>query len=213
MANGEVNLLCAVGTIGWDDDGVVGQLFELPAVSRGEGKDRNPFRRGGFTSPKHVGGCATRRVGDEKVPRLAQSFDLPSEDGFESEIVSSGRQYRRVRRKGDGRHRPPLSGVPNNKLGGHMLRVGGTASVAAKQQRSSVGDRFADHRRAPLYVRFKLIRGSESEFGKVSEPLRVACQIRIRLATPDGEDEAFIIATEDRVPRSILSIRQGYSGD
>src|SRR6478672_7815596 len=76
-------------------------------------------------------------MNDQQVARLRQRFYLAREHVLEPEIVSSRGEQGCVGRQGDRRIRTTVSHIADDVFRGHMLGVGGAATVAAKEECST----------------------------------------------------------------------------
>ena len=84
-----MQLLRAIGALGRNDDDVIGERAQRPAVARAEREHLAPAASRRLGRAEHVRRVAARRVDDQQIARPRQRLDLAREDVIEAEIVAA----------------------------------------------------------------------------------------------------------------------------
>jgi hypothetical protein len=134
---GEVGFLNFCGDGGGDDDGEVGEVFDLAAVVAGEGEGGKFLIPGLLDGFEAVGGVAGAGDDEEDISFVSKGFDLAGEDAVEAVVVGYGGEDGGVGGEGYRTHCRAVSDEAADEFGDQVLSVGGGASISADQQFSS----------------------------------------------------------------------------
>src|SRR5262245_8991232 len=141
MLNGEMQLLDARRIVGGNHEACVRQGFELAATLAKERDDGDAPRPCCLGGPYDVRALTAGGVHDEQVAGVSERFDLAREHFIEAHVVGARRQQRCVGGQRDRAHRRPIALVTNHVFRRQVLRVGGAAAVAHKEQRPAAAPR------------------------------------------------------------------------
>ena len=90
----------------------------------------------------YIAAVPGRRDADEHISRSAERFDLSREDFVKSKVVCDPNHGGGIRAESERREAGTITAKASDQLRRQVLRVGGTASVAAPEDLVSIEDRL-----------------------------------------------------------------------
>lgn len=144
MPDGDMRLLHSGGSLCGYDNGQVALRSQWLTGNAGQADAFAADRAGALDRFDYVCRLATGADGNQKVSGNAQGPHLSRKNFLKTVIVTERRKRRRVSRERDGGKGAPGLLVTSDQLGRNVLRIGGTAAIAAKQDLSSRSERIAD---------------------------------------------------------------------
>src|SRR5205814_1524923 len=134
MDDQDVHLLNSLGVGGWDDKAPVGKLAKGAAVPAEECQGVDAEAGGSAERPDQVLRAPAGADPHEEVIGAGEGLDLTLEDRLVPGVVRPAGQHRAVGGERERRQRRPVRELESpDELADEMLRVGGTAAVAAHQ--------------------------------------------------------------------------------
>lgn len=128
-----VGFLNACGIERVDMQGVVREGGEPAAGGAGEGDGDEAATARGLDGGDHVGAVAGGRDANEDIPGVSESLDLSGKDRLIAVVVRDSGEDGRVRGEGKGGEGEALGAKAADEFGIEMLRIGGTAAIAAPE--------------------------------------------------------------------------------